>query len=160
MILANVLALVGPFLIGGMLDLIDQNEPINTIIMMGLVLVGFYLVSAVLNYLLSNALVRISQRVARSLRYDLFKKITNIEVKYFDTNQTGDIIARMGYDIDQVTATLATDIMSFFVSIITVVVSFTMMVIISIYLSSIFFITVPITILITRYLSKRIRRKL
>src|SRR5690554_5579854 len=66
----------------------------------------------------------------------------------------------MGYDIDQVTATLATDIMSFFVSIITVVVSFTMMVIISIYLSSIFFITVPITILITRYLSKRIRRKL
>lgn len=160
MIVANVLALIGPYLIGLMLDLIDAGEPFKAILQMGVMLGSFYLISAILNYLLSNSLVKISQNVAKSLRHDLFSKLTKIKITYYDENQTGDIIARMGYDIDQVAASIATDIMSFFVSTITVIVAFIMMLLISFYLTIIFFVTVPITVFVTRYLSKLIRKKL
>src|SRR5690606_15394487 len=112
------------------------------------------------NYFLSVALVKMSQSVVYKLRADLFNKMTKVSVSYFDTNQTGDIISRMSYDIDTIATSLSADMLNMITSIITVIVSFIMMIITSPILLLIYFITIPLSFFVTSFLSKIIKKRL
>ena len=164
-ILSNTLSLIGPYLTGQMINEMDVvNEGLDidfrTIFILGGLMISFYLISAIMNYILSIALVKMSQSVVYKLRSDLFNKMTTVKVNYFDTNQTGDIISRMSYDIDTIAGSLSSDALSLITSTITLVVSFVMMIIVSPLLLLIFFITIPLSFLMTSLLSRIIKKKL
>ena len=136
------------------------NIDFNEVFLLGGLMISFYLTSALMNYILSVALVKMSQSVVYKLRTDLFNKMTTVSVNYFDTNQTGDIISRMSYDIDTIAGSLSSDALSLITSTITLVVSFIMMIIVSPLLLLIYFITIPLSFLLTTFLSKIIKKKL
>jgi len=164
-ILSNTLSLIGPYLTGQMInEMAVVNEGLDidfhTIFILGGLMISFYLISAMMNYILSIALVKMSQSVVYKLRSDLFNKMTTVKVNYFDTNQTGDIISRMSYDIDTIAGSLSSDALSLITSTITLVVSFVMMIIVSPLLLLIFFITIPLSFLMTSLLSRIIKKKL
>ena len=124
----------------------------------GLMIV-FYALSSILNYALSIAMVRISQSVVYKMRKDVFDKLTKVPVSFFDQNQTGDIISKISYDIDTINTSLATDVVSIFTSLITVVISLVMMLIMSPILSLVFLVTIPLSFIFTRALSKIVKKK-
>lgn len=164
-VLSNALSLIGPYLTGKMInEMVILNNGIaidfQEIFFLGALMISFYLTSAVMNYILSIALVRMSQSVVYKLRADLFNKMTTVSVNYFDTNQTGDIISRMSYDIDTIAGSLSNDVLSLITSAITLVVSFIMMIIVSPLLLLIYFITIPLSFIMTSLLSKIIKKKL
>src|SRR5690554_77670 len=164
-VLSNALSLIGPYLTGKMINEMvvvnnGLNIDFNEVFLLGGLMISFYLTSALMNYILSVALVKMSQSVVFKLRTDLFNKMTTVSVKYFDTNQTGDIISRMSYDIDTIAGSLSSDALSLITSTITLVVSFIMMIIVSPLLLLIYFITIPLSFLLTTFLSKIIKKKL
>jgi len=164
-VLSNALSLIGPYLTGKMInEMVILNNGIaidfQEIFFLGALMISFYLTSAIMNYILSIALVRMSQSVVYKLRADLFNKMTTVSVNYFDTNQTGDIISRMSYDIDTIAGSLSNDVLSLITSAITLVVSFIMMIIVSPLLLLIYFITIPLSFIMTTLLSKIIKKKL
>ncbi|WP_025724663.1 ABC transporter ATP-binding protein [Acholeplasma granularum] len=164
-VLSNALSLIGPYLTGQMINemtVVNDGFAIdfNKIFILASLMISFYLVSAVMNYILSVALVKMSQSVVYKLRSDLFNKMTSVHVNYFDSNQTGDIISRMSYDIDTIATSISSDVLSMITSTITLVVSFVMMIIVSPLLLAIYFITIPLSFLITSLLSKVIKKKL
>lgn len=124
----------------------------------GLMIV-FYIISSILNYILSIAMVKISQSVVYKMRQDVFKKLTEVPISFFDQNQTGDIISKISYDIDTINTSLATDVISIFTSLITVVISFVMMLIMSPILSLVFLVTIPLSFYFTKTLSKVVKKK-
>jgi len=160
MMIATGLSLVGPFLIGQMIDSMAYGVDFNRVFLYAGLLSVFYIVSAILNYFLSIAMVKIAQSVVYKLRQDLFNKLTKVKVGFYDQNQTGDIISRMSYDIDTISTSLAADLMSFITAIITLVVSFIMMLLMSPILVLVFLVTIPLTFIVTRILSKIIRKKI
>src|SRR5690606_16235275 len=123
-IISNALSLIGPYLIGQMINAMDLEQfasvNFDQVFLFAGLMIGFYFISAVLNYFLSVALVKMSQSVVYKLRADLFNKMTKVSVSYFDTNQTGDIISRMSYDIDTIATSLSADMLNMITSIITV----------------------------------------
>jgi len=164
-IVANALSLIGPYLTGLMINEMTLTETHTTIdfsniFTLATLMISFYLTSALMNYFLSIALVKMAQSVVYKLRTDLFNKMTKVSVKYFDTNQTGDIISRMSYDIDTISTSLSADVLNLITSAITLVVSFVMMIIVSPLLLLIYFITIPLSFFITTALSKIIKKKL
>jgi ATP-binding cassette subfamily B protein len=164
-VLSNALSLIGPYLTGKMInEMVILNNGIaidfQEIFFLGALMISFYLTSAIMNYILSIALVRMSQSVVYKLRADLFNKMTTVSVNYFDTNQTGDIISRMSYDIDTIAGSLSNDVLSLITSAITLVVSFIMMIIVSPLLLLIYFVTIPLSFIMTTLLSKIIKKKL
>ena len=54
-----------------------------------------YLVSAILSYILSVVMIRLSQRIIYKMRKQVFEKLTTLPVGYFDTHATGDIISHL-----------------------------------------------------------------
>ena len=158
-IISNVLSLVGPYLTGQTISAMENGVDFNRVFLFAGLMIVFYLLSASMNYILSVQMTKISQSVTYKMRKDLFEKLNQVSISYFDQNQTGDIISRMSYDIDTINTSLANDVISTFTSLITVTISLVMMIIMSPILVLVFVVTLPISILITRVLSKIVKKK-
>lgn len=159
-LVSNVLALIGPALSGRAIDAIGTEAgkvdfPL-VFAYCGLML-GFYIVSSVLAYILSVLMIHFSQKVVFQMREDVFQKLARLPVPFFDAHQTGDIVSRISYDIDTVNASLSNDLLQIATSVITVVGSLGMMLSISPVLVLVFAITVPASIVFTRYMTRKVR---
>ena len=156
----NLLALVGPMLSGNAIDAIGggagQADFPRVFYYCGL-MAAFYAVSALLSYLLSVLMIRLSQKVVFQMRKDLFDRLVELPVRFFDGHTTGDIISRISYDIDTVNASLSNDLLQIAATVITVAGSLVMMLRISPVLVLVFAITVPASILLTKYMTGKVR---
>lgn len=156
----NLLALLGPMLSGYAIDAIGTGPgeaDFQRIFSYCALMLLFYLISSVMAYLLSVLMVKLSQRVAYQLRADLFNKLVDLPVRFFDGHQTGDIISRVSYDIDTVTSSLSNDFLQIAASSIMVLGSLGMMLTIAPPLIVVFVVTVPISVLFIRYRTRTIR---
>lgn len=158
--LSSVLALYGPKLSGQALDAIGSvagGVDFPTVTKCAILMVIFYATSAGLSYLLHFFMTNLSRNVTRQMRHDIFENMTTLPVGFFDKYQTGDIISTITYDVDTVNQSISTDLVQILHSLITVVVSFIMMLTIAPRLVLIFAVTVPATFLFTRWLTKLVR---
>ena len=114
-----------------------------------------YLGSAALGFGISLIMTVVSKRVARRMRQDVFDKLMRLPVGYFDRHQAGDIISRVSYDIDVISTSMATDIVQILSSLVTVIGSLVMMVTISLPLSALTLVTVPVSVCYTVYMRKK-----
>ncbi len=157
---SNLLALIGPMLSGYAVDAIEPGPGkvnFDKVFYYAVWMIVFYLLSGIFSYILSVLMLKISQRVTRKLRADLFGKLVELPVGYYDTHLSGDILSRISYDIDTVSTSLSTDVVQICASIITVIGSFVMMILISPALVLVMLITIPLSIVYTRYMSGRLR---
>lgn len=156
---SNLFGLVGPMLSGRAIDAIIGKSNVNfetVFLNVGLMII-FYVLSSALAYILSRIMINFSQKVIFQMRRDVFEKLTQLPVGYFDRTQTGDIISRISYDIDTVNASLSNDLLQISTSIITVAGSLIMMILIAPVLVSVFAVTIPASIFLTRYMTKKVR---
>ncbi len=156
---SNQLSLMGPLYSGQAIDAIAAEGGVQFDVVwdrVGKMLVC-YIASALLSYLLSVLMIRIGQKIVYTMRRQVFEKLTTLPVSYFDTHATGDIISRISYDIDTVNSSLSHDLVQVMTSLYTVIGSLIFMWRISRPLIFIFAITVPVSILFTRYRSRKVR---
>lgn len=157
---SNLLSLVGPMLSGYAIDAIEPGAGkviFDKVFYYAGLMVLFYLVSSLLSYILSVLMIHISRKVVYRMRKDVFHRLMDLPVGYFDTHQTGDIISRLSYDIDTVNTSLSNDLVQILTTIITVIGALSMMLVISPKLVLIFAFTVPLSMLITKTLTGKTR---
>ncbi|MDF2543355.1 MAG: transporter transrane region [Herbinix sp.] len=159
-IVSNLLSLVGPMLSGYAIDAIQPGKGFvifKTVFHYAVLMIIFYILSSILSYVLAVLMIHISQKIVRQMREDVFVKLVDLPVGFFDVNQAGDIISRISYDIDTINTSLSTDVVQICASLITVIGSFIMMIIISPQLVLVMLVTIPLSIFYTRYMSKKVR---
>lgn len=159
MVGSNAFALLGPWLSGAAIDAIDLEAGVDfsAVAVYCLWMAVFYVISSALSYLLSVLMVRLSQRIVRTMRQDVFDKILALPVGQLGRVAAGDLINRISYDIATVNASLSNDILQAATGVITVIGAFIGMVITSPALLGVFVITIPISIFITIKRSKTVR---
>ena len=112
--------------------------------------------SALFAYGAAAVLTRAAQAVSYELRRAAFRRISELPVQFFDTHPAGDLISRVCYDVDTINAALSTDLLQIGTSVLTVAGSFVMLLLLSPALSGVFFVTVPLSALLTWLQMKRI----
>lgn len=155
-ILGTVSNLVGPWLCGLAIDEI-ANSNFAAIGMYAAILVGLYLVSALLEYLSAVGMAYVSRGMVKKMRVDVFKSLSHLPVSYFDTRQTGDIISVLSYDIDTVGESLANDVIIVLKSAVMIIGSLIMMLTIAPVLVLVFVVTVPLSIILTRVIVRKVQ---
>ena len=156
---ANQLSLLGPKYSGAAIDAIVLESGVDfPVVWKNIVLMLIcYVVSALLSYILSVIMINLSQRITYKMRKQVFEKLTILPVNFFDIHATGDIISHLSYDIDTINSTLSHDLIQIMTSLYTVIGSLIFMWQISKPMILIFAITVPASLLFTRYRSKVVR---
>ncbi|MBR6381127.1 MAG: ABC transporter ATP-binding protein [Lachnospiraceae bacterium] len=159
-LLSNIGNLLGPNFAGKAIAAASAgagNVAIPTVIRYGILMLIAYVSSNILSFLVNIGMMRVGRKVARNMRRDVFNKLMEMPVGYFDRHLAGDIISRVSYDIDVVCASLSTDVVQILTSLITVAGSFVMMCIISPPLVLCMAFTIPVSILFTRHMSRKTR---
>ncbi len=156
---SSLLSLYGPKLSGRAINAItgENGVDFDTVLRCAGLMAVCYALSAAFSYLLQLVMIKLSRNVAKRMRQDVFRNLTGLPVSFFDNRQIGDIVSTITYDIDTVNQSLASDALQILQSTITVVVSLVMMLTIAPILVPIFAVTIPVTMLFTRWLAGRVR---
>ena len=164
-ILSNLFALIGPVLSGHIVDDIKclvvgeaNKEVIKDIFTFASMMLGFYILSSVFSYILAIIMMKMSKKIVFKMRADTFSQLMKLPISFFDSYQTGDIISRMSYDIDTINTSLSSDLIQICTSFITIVGSLVMMIVLSPLLVLVFAITIPISLLFTRFMLKHTQK--
>ena len=159
-ITSNVLALIGPALSGEAINAVEPGRgagDFGRVFFYCAVMAVIYALSALLSYILSRVMIRLSRNIVQRMRKDVFDKLMDLPVGYFDSHHSGDIISRISYDIDTVNASLSNDLLQICTSVITVVGSFIGMLLVSPRLLAVFAVTIPVTIVFTKLRTAKVR---
>ena len=183
-VFTNLFALIGPLLSGYAIDAINCGGEIELIILNGaignlssngsiisgivngnvvfsvvykcvILMAVFYALSSVFSYTLSITMMKIGKSIVVKMRKDAFEKMIKLPVSFFDTNMIGDILSKFSYDIDTVNTSLSSDIIHICTSIITIIGALAMMIVISPLMVLVFVLTIPISIVFTKFMLKK-----
>ena len=158
MLTSNLLALAAPMFSGKAINAIEPGKgavDMDTVLHYCLLMAICYVVSAALSYALSVIMTVLSKKIVYTMRRQVFDRLMELPVGFFDTHATGDIISHISYDIDVVNTSLSHDLLQIVTSVVTVVGSLVMMATISPVLIAVFAVTVPASILFTRWRTKK-----
>ena len=163
MILATILNVLAPSVLANAIDAVTvtPNHPEASIAEMlkWLVVLGvMYLLSAVFTYFQSLFAAMLSQHTVRIMRKDLFVKISRLPIKYMDTHKHGDIMSRMTNDVENISNSVSQSLGSLISGVIMLVGCFSMMLYYSWQLTLISMITIALTLIVTTFLSKFMRK--
>ena len=158
-LVSNHLSLLGPMYSGDAIDAIAAVDGIKFDVVFSSIgkMIVCYAASAVTSYVLAVLMLMISQKITYTMRRQVFEKLTTLPVSFFDRHAVGDVISRISYDIDTINSSLSHDLVQVMTSLYTVIGSLVFMWNISKPLIAVFAITVPASILFTRYRSKKVR---
>lgn len=106
----TVFTILGPDKISEMTDIITNgllgSIDMDAVTTVALTLVAFYASSILLSYAQSFIMATVTQKVSKSMRRDISKKINVLPLKYFDSTSYGDILSRVTNDVDTIGQTL------------------------------------------------------
>ena len=114
-----------------------------------------YLVGALANFLTSYVMVPVGQGVQKNIRDTLFTHMQKLPIRYFDTNQVGNLMSRFTSDIDTLRQMITQAIPQCIVSVVTIVVVFFAMLFTSWILTLVVVVTVAGIFLITAKVAGR-----
>ena len=160
MLASNLFSLVGPKLSGKAIDAMGIGPgtvDMPTVLYYVMLMAIFYVLSGILSYVLSLIMIRISRKVICRMRKDVFDRLSELPIGFFDKYQTGDIISVISYDIDTVSQSFSNDFLQVVQSIVIVVFSLVMMLSIAPVLVLIFAVTIPLSVFFTKYITTRVR---
>ena len=113
-----------------------------------ILVIGLFVASAALGYGQAYILAVVSARYTKDLREQILDKISRMPIAYFDKHQFGDTLSRMSNDVDVLTTSMSQEIADISMSLTTLVGVMIVMLTISVPLSLISFIVVPISVLV------------
>ena len=148
---------ITPRLQSNVIDAIDnylfRDVPRQLIIML-----IFFVVLSIFNLIQGLLSAVLSQRIVKKMRNDLFVKIVNLPITYFDTHSHGDIMSRMTNDVDNISNTLAQTLGSLFSGVLMIAGTVIMMFITCWELALLSCVIVLLTVIATKFLSKAMRK--
>ena len=152
-----VTGLFTPKILGDMTTIAFNTYPNIDFVTIGqkaIVVIVLFLISAALNYAQAFILGVVSARYTRDMREMIIDKISKLPISYFDRHKFGDTLSRMTNDIDVLTTSMSQEIADISLSITTLVGVMIIMLVISVPLSLISFIIVPLSVVVVGKIAK------
>ncbi|MBF0718874.1 ABC transporter ATP-binding protein [Mammaliicoccus sciuri] len=154
-ICSSILSLVGPFLIGHIIDTKIIPKELNGLPQYIILLAIVYIMLSVTSYIGSFMMVSIAQRTVYLLRNQLFKHFQTLHVAYYDQKQHGELMSRMQNDIENVSQVLNSSFIQFTSSVVTLIGTLSIMLYLSPLLTLLTVIIIPIMFISLRWITAR-----
>jgi ATP-binding cassette subfamily B protein len=158
------LAVTGPRLLGHATNIIvagvQSGNGVNFTKLRNVLLLtaALYITSAALQWLQSFTLAGVVQRTMFRLRRDVEEKIHRLSLRYVDSQPRGDLLSTVTNDIDNVAQSLQQTLSQLLTATLTIIGVVIMMFLISPLLASVAFLTIPISLLIVKLVTKRSKK--
>ena len=112
------LSLLGPYLLGYTIDTHVQTKNYEGVLVFAGILLIIYIAAYILNYIQIRMMGGIGQRLLFRLRNDVFEKLQELPLDFFNQNKAGDLISRINNDTDKLSEFFSHSLMQFIRSLI------------------------------------------
>lgn len=156
-ILGTISGVIAPSLQSKAIDIIAGKSDGNLLTYIIWMVVANLIVSAtsLIQGLCSG---RLSQRIVKKMREDLFGKIVDLPIGYLDSHSHGDVMSRMTNDVESISNTVSQSLPSLFNGTLTIIGITVIMFWYCWQLASLSLITVLLTILASKFLTTKVRK--
>ncbi|MBE0651460.1 MAG: ABC transporter ATP-binding protein [Bacteroidales bacterium] len=113
MVITAAANLMGPIIIGYTIDNYIQTKEYKGVLIFSGILLGMYLISIAAGYVQSKLMGTVGQRMLFTFRNNLFKKLQELPVDFFNQNKAGDLISRINNDADRINQFFSQSLMQF-----------------------------------------------
>jgi ATP-binding cassette, subfamily B, multidrug efflux pump len=120
-----------------------------------LILLGLYVISSIFGYFQQFIMAGVAQRTVYDLRKEVDEKLFRLPLRFFDQRPTGDILSRVTNDVDNISSTLQQSLTQLITSVVTLVGILVMMLSINFWLTLLTFVTLPLSLILTKQVAKR-----
>lgn len=139
------------------IDVITDRH-FNRLSVILIIMLILYGINSIGNFCQSILSAKLSQRIVKRMREDLFDKIADLPIKYIDNHSHGDIMSRMTNDVENISNTISQSLSSLVSGVLTVTGTVIIMLWYCWQLAILSCMTVILTIITTKYLSGAMRR--
>ncbi|MBO4616993.1 MAG: ABC transporter ATP-binding protein [Lachnospiraceae bacterium] len=102
-VISSLTNLAGTYVLRPVMNSLTDGTGTVAILAKGLgVMALLYATGIIAQYAYQRIMIGVSQGALERIRNDLFKKVGRLPLKYYDTNDTGDIMSRFTNDVDTV----------------------------------------------------------
>ncbi|MCI8660276.1 MAG: ABC transporter ATP-binding protein [Lachnospiraceae bacterium] len=96
------------------------------------------------NYLQARIMLNVAQTALRKIRNDLFGRMQNFPVRFYDTNSNGDLMSRFTNDVDTIGMMLSNTLIQLFAGILSIVGTLFLMIYTNIWLTLVTLAMIPV----------------
>lgn len=114
MLINSALNLLGPMLLGVAIDQYIRTGNYSGAVMIAGILFVIFLGALVAGYLQTNTMGGVGQRTLFRLRNDLFLKLQELPIAFFNQNKAGDLISRINNDTEKLNQFFSQSLVQFF----------------------------------------------
>jgi ATP-binding cassette subfamily B multidrug efflux pump len=150
--------LLGPYLTGRAIDEFIRPGDLPGLVRICALMIGVYLATSLLVWTQRYIMVGASQRAIQEIRNDLFAKLQTLSLRFFDQRTHGELMSRLANDVENVSAVLTESVITLISSALSMVGVATMMFVINWQLALVSLVTLPLMMLINRWIGKHTRR--
>ncbi|MBK5969868.1 MULTISPECIES: lipid A export permease/ATP-binding protein MsbA [Thiorhodovibrio] len=146
-------AMIKPLLDGSFVE----RDP-DTVRLMPLLLVGLFIVRGIAGFINTYCLRWVGRRVVTDLRQEMFEHLLRAPTRYFDTHGSGQILAKLTYNVDNVARATTSAITTIVRDGFTAIALLAYMLYLDAKLAAIFLFIGPTTAFAIKYATKKFRR--
>lgn len=161
----DLFAALGVSLIGALYPMVTRKmlnvyipaREYNMILIMGGALLGIYVVRMLFNFFMQYYGHVMGVRMQQQMRSDMFCHLETLPYRFYDDHETGKLMSRMTNDLQDISELAHHGPENVIISLISVVVSFIYLSTINIWLTLIIFACVPLLLVISLFLRRKMR---
>jgi len=114
-----------------------------------------FLIGVIANYAQSRIMLTVAQNALQKIRDDLFSKIQNLPVRFYDTNNTGDLMSRFSNDVDTIGQMLSSTLVQLFTGALSIIGTLVLMIYTNIWLTLVTIIMIPVMMRVGGFVASR-----
>ena len=118
---------------------------------------GLFALSSLCSYAYARIMVHVAQHTVAALRQDLFDRLQDLPVSYYDRHQSGDLMSRFTNDIDTISEMLNSSFASIISNVLTFVGTVVMMIVLNPWLTLITFLFLGLMAVVVKTIGGRSR---
>ncbi len=157
-LLVSLLGIVYPIITRSMLNDLIPNRNYRMVVIAGVLLLCLYLIKMGLNYFIQYQGHMMGVYMQAQMRSDMFAHLEALPYSFYDSHETGKIMSRMTNDLFDISELAHHGPENIIISLISIIVSFTYLSTINIWLTLIIFACVPFLLVISYSLRRKMRK--
>lgn len=122
-----------------------------------LIMALVFLLGVAATYIQNKTMIKVSQNALQKIRNQLFSKMQKLPVRFFDTNNTGELMSRYTNDVDTIGEMLNSTLIQIFSGVISLIGTLGLMLYTNIYLTLVTVVMVPLFMKVAASIAEKSR---
>jgi ATP-binding cassette subfamily B protein len=154
-IFASLAEVAANGMLSPIIDVFVDGGPLAAAIRYILIMAGIVLIIALGQYIGNRIMAVLAQKIIHKIREEMFAHMERLPISYFDTHSHGELMSSFTNDVDMLNQSLEQAVAQVIVSIVTVIGTYTMMIIISPSLTMVVTLMLILMFIIIKYIGSK-----